>query len=181
MHKTFKIAVPLLGCLVLLTGANGNSDCSGSENIADKRERQQTAILTQQASTQVGMPGITRFTEKRNLKMIYEKRDDAKLATIAYIVDLNGKLHKICDAMGYGFPYATQFTNPQRDTFYPDGLGSPGTANHFQMPQPEPNGLFMPNSADGTWVLCLDPTTKDLQPVYVEPRVIVSPFPLDVK
>ncbi len=150
------------------------------ENVADKREREQTARLTEQASTQVGMPGITRFTEKRNLKMLYELRDNPKLATIAYIVDLNGKLHKVCDALGYGFPYATQFTNPQRDTFYGSGQSGSGTGNHFQMPQPEPNGLFMPNAADGTWVMCLNPDTKDVQPVYVEPRVVISPYPLKV-
>lgn len=145
------------------------------ENVADKREREQTARLTEQASTQVGMPAITRFTEKRNLKMLYEMRDNPKLSTTAYIVDLNGKLHKFCDALGYGFPYATQFTNPQRDTFYGNGNGT-GTANHFQMPQPEPNGLFMPSGADGTWVMCLNPESKEVQPVYVEPRVVISPF-----
>jgi hypothetical protein len=152
------------------------SSCTPSETVADQRERQQTAILTAQASTQVGMPGITRFTEKRNLKMLYELRDDPKLSTIAYIVDLNGHLHKFCDALGYGFPYATQFTNPERDTYY----DSTSTV-HFQMPQPEPNGLFMPNSADGTWVMCLNPENKAVQPVYVEPRVIISPFPLESK
>ena len=73
------------------------------ESVSDKREREQTARLTEQASTQVGMPGITRFTEKRNLKMLYELRDDPKLTTVAYIVDLNGHLHKFCDALGYGF------------------------------------------------------------------------------
>ena len=148
------------------------------ENVADKREREQTARLTEQASTQVGMPAVTRFTEKRNLKMLYEMRDNPKLSTIAYIVDLNGKLHKFCDALGYGFPYATQFTNPQRDTYYGSGGASSGSSVHFQMPQPEPNGLFMPSGADGTWIMCLNPDTKDVQPVYVEPRVIVSPFPL---
>lgn len=149
------------------------------ENVADKREREQTARITEQASTQVGMPAVTRFTEKRNLKMLYELRDDPKLTTIAYIVDLNGKLHKLCDALGYGFPYATQFTNPQRDTYYGSG-GNTGTGNHFQMPQPEPNGLFMPSGADGTWIMCLNTESKAVQPVYVEPRVIVSPFPLSV-
>ena len=148
------------------------------ESVSDKREREQTARLTEQASTQVGMPGITRFTEKRNLKMLYELRDDPKLTTVAYIVDLNGHLHKFCDALGYGFPYATQFTNPQRDTYYGNGNATSGTAVHFQMPQPEPNGLFMPGAADGTWVMCLNPETKAVQPVYVEPRVIISPFPL---
>jgi hypothetical protein len=156
---------------VLALAADANS-CTQSETVADQRERQQTDILTQQASTQVGMPGVTRFTEKRNLKMLYELRDDPKLTTVAYFVDLNGKLHKICDALGYGFPYATQFTNPERDII------NSGAGVHFQMPQPEPNGLFMPTSADGTWIMCLNPTTKAMQPVYVEPRVVVSPFPL---
>lgn len=160
-----------LGAIAVLLGG-----CF-EENVADKREREQTARLTEQASTQVGMPAVTRFTEKRNLKMLYELRDDPKLTTVAYIVDLNGHLHKFCDAIGYGFPYATQFTNPQRDTFYGSG-GTTGTGNHFQMPQPEPNGLFMPSGADGTWVMCLDPASKDIKPVYVEPRVIISPFPL---
>ncbi len=158
------LAMPLAGCF--------------EENVADRREREQTARITEQASTQVGMPGVTRFTEKRNMKMLYELRDDPKLSTIAYIVDLNGKLHKVCDALGYGFPYATQFTNPQRDTYYGNGNAISGTSTHFQMPQPEPNGLFMPNAADGTWIMCLNPETKNVQPVYVEPRVIVSPFPL---
>jgi hypothetical protein len=162
----------LIVLATLLMGAD--SSCAPNETVAEKREREQTARLTEQASTQVGIPAITRFTEKRNLKMIYEKRDDAKLATIAYIVDFNGHLHKICDALGYGFPYATQYTSPQR-------LVNPDRWDHlFAMPQPEPNGLFMPSTADGTWVLCLDPATKDLHPVYVEPRVIVSPFPLKV-
>lgn len=160
-----------LGAIAVLLGG-----CF-EENVADKREREQTARLTEQASTQVGMPAVTRFTEKRNLKMLYELRDDPKLTTVAYIVDLNGHLHKFCDAIGYGFPYATQFTNPQRDTYYGSG-GTTGTGNHFQMPQPEPNGLFMPSGADGTWVMCLDPASKDIKPVYVEPRVIISPFPL---
>lgn len=159
------LVFPLAGCF--------------EENVADKRERQQTARLTEQASTQVGMPGITRFTEKRNMKMLYELRDDPKLSTIAYIVDLNGKLHKFCDALGYGFPYSTQFTNPQRDTYYGSDNNS-GSTVHFQMPQPEPNGLFMPSGADGTWVMCLNPDTKAIQPVYAEPRVIISPFPLKV-
>jgi hypothetical protein len=94
------------------------------------------------------------------------------------IIDFNGKLHKICDALGYGFPYATQFTNPQRDSYYGSSGSSTGTSVHFQMPQPEPNGLFMPNAADGTWVMCLNPETQNIQPVYVEPRVVISPFPL---
>ncbi len=168
----------LLALIAMIGAALTLASCM-EENVSDKREREQTARITEQASTQVGMPGITRFTEKRMMKMLYELRDDPKLSTVAYIVDLNGHLHKLCDSAGYGIPYATQFTNPQRDTYYGSG-GTTGTGNHFQMPQPEPNGLFMPAAADGTWVMCLDPTTKDLKPIYVEPRVVISPFPLTV-
>ena len=42
--------------------------------------------------------------------------------------------------------------------------------------QAEPNGLFMPPTAEGSWVIC--GTKDDLKPVYTEPRVIVSPFRL---
>lgn len=161
-----------LGTVLVLLASTTLSGCL-DENVADKREREQTSILTAAASTQVGMPAIFRFTEKRNMKMLYELRDDPKLVTVTYIVDMKGQLHKICDSLGYGFPYATQYTNPQRDLFY---SGSSG--NHFLMPQPEPNGLFMPSSADGTWVMCLNPENKEVQPIYVEPRVIISPFAL---
>ena len=47
------------------------------------------------------------------------------------------------------------------------------------MPQADPNGLFMPNSADGTWLMMINPKTGDVHPTYCEPRVLVSAFPLN--
>ena len=47
------------------------------------------------------------------------------------------------------------------------------------VPQADPNGLFSPASADGTWVMCLNPETNQAAPLYVEPRIIVSPFELN--
>jgi hypothetical protein len=46
------------------------------------------------------------------------------------------------------------------------------------VPQAEPNGLFMPPTADGTWVQCIG-KDGDIQPLYIEPHVIVSPWPLN--
>lgn len=43
--------------------------------------------------------------------------------------------------------------------------------------QAEPNGLYMPDSAEATWVMCSD-GKGGVAPVYSEPRLIVSPFPL---
>lgn len=155
-------AVCLLLAVPLLMANDGGCDDSNS-----KQSRQQEHMLMQ-ATNEVGMPAITNFQERRMLKTVLELRDTA-LVTTTYIVDLNGHLHKVCDSVGYGIPYATQFTNPQ---YY--------IGNGASLPQADPNGLFSPASADGTWINCTDPTTHKSQVVYVEPRVIVSPYPLAV-
>ena len=46
------------------------------------------------------------------------------------------------------------------------------------LPQADPNTLFSPPSAEGTWVLCVNPETNKPTPLYVEPKIIVSPFKL---
>lgn len=167
--KPISIAVTLFASITLLMGDGG--DCSG-QSVADQNDRKATDQLAAQASIQLGLPGITNFTEKRELKMLYELRDQSNLVTYAYYLDLNGGKHKVCPtaAIGYGLPYATQYTNPQK--------AISGIHEYYTIPQPEPNGLFMPSAAEGTWIICLDPDGKKLDPVYVEPRVIVSPFPM---
>jgi hypothetical protein len=132
-------------------------------------ERRKQEELSMQAVTQVGMPSIVNFAEKRMMKDIMELRDQ-NVATTTYITDMNGKLHKVCNSVGYGLPYATQYTNPQRIA-YDSGHGS------VALPQADPNGLYSPASADGTWVLCVAKDGK-AKPVFIEPRVIVSPIPL---
>ena len=143
------------------------------DSSVDKAERTAQSKLAAESFAQVGMPGVVNFQERRMLKQLYELRDQPNYRTYSYITDLNGGLHKICDSTGYGMPYATQYSNPQKDSYYTST--SPA---HLALPQPEPNGLYMPAAADGTWIMCLDPSDKKVKPVFVEPRVIVSPFPL---
>jgi hypothetical protein len=120
------------------------------------------------------MPAISDFSEKRFVKEIYEMRDKPK-PTHAYIwSDMRGCLTYLGTAIGYGLPYATQFTAPTRIENY----GVAGTYHALQTPQAEPNGLFMPSSAEGTWLMLKSPTDGTIAPVYVEPRVVVSPFRL---
>ena len=138
---------------------------------SDKLQRAQQEQLSMQAAQTVGMPAINDFAEKRMAKDILELRDKM-VPTVTYIVDMNNRFRKLCDSVGFGLPYATQYTNPQR-------IATTGTQGIATLPQADPNGLFSPTSAEGTWVLCLNPATKKLQPVYVEPRVIVSPFALE--
>jgi hypothetical protein len=133
-------------------------------------ERKKQEEMSLQAVQQVGMPAIVNFAEKRMFKDILEKRDQMT-PTYTYIVDMNGRFHKVCDSLGYGLPYATQYTNPQR--VYSD------THGYGTLPQADPNGLYSPASADGTWVMCLNPKTKKAEPQYIEPRIVTMTYPLE--
>lgn len=148
--------------------------CDPLPKSSDRIINEQQEQLSKQAAHQVGMPSIVNYQEKRNLKMILELRD-SEIKTTTYLFDMYGKLHKLCDSIGYGIPYATQYTNPQK---VDGGMNTPSTGN-VAIPQADPNGLFSPQSADGTWVLCLNKETKKMSPVYVEPHVVVSPFGLE--
>ena len=119
------------------------------------------------------MPAIKNFQERKLAKMIFELRDQEDLITYAYLVNLEGKLIFLGKCLGFGLPYSVQYTNPQKVVYsggYERGFGS--------MPQADPNGLFMPEGLSATWLMMYDETTKKARPVYVEPQIIVSPFPL---
>jgi len=148
--------------------------CEEPAPTSDQIQRRQQEALAQQGNATVGMPAIVNFAEKRQLKDIYELRDKTP-PTYVYITDMNGHLHKICDAIGYGFSGATQYTNPQR-------LASGSDAHGYSLvaiPQADPNGLFSPATDEGTWVMCKDPHGSRVAPVRIEPRAIISAFALD--
>lgn len=151
--------------LTLLIPVLMASECDHDSSDAEQRREQER--LNKQGNAMAGMPSIVNYQEKKLLKMILELRDSEKLNTYTYITDLNGGLHMLCRSIGFGIPYATQYTNPQCIVY-----------NNATLPQADPNGLFSPASADGTWVLCFNPETKKTSPTYVEPRIIVSTFPL---
>ncbi len=88
-----------------------------------------------------------------------------------YCVDC--KYYYYTDRCGRGIPYATQYTNPSKIDYYGQVV--------MTLPQADPNGLFSPAAAEGTWVLCLNPKNKKVVPIYIEPRIIVSPFALNIK
>jgi len=145
--------------------------CNEYHPTSSQIERGKQEELSKMAVQSVGMPAIVNFAEKRMMKDILELRD-RNVPTTTYIMDMNGKMHKVCDSVGFGLPYATQYTNPQRPEI------SSGGGHSWTIPQADPNGLYSPAAADGTWVQCLDPKTKKATVVYIEPRIIVSPFPI---
>ena len=155
--------------LLLVTAVLALTACDGTPT-STQIERAKQEEMSKQGVESVGFPAITNFAEKRMMKDIIELRDQ-NTPTTTYIVDLNGNRHKLCDSVGFGLPYATQYTNPQRVT-------GGGSAGYAVIPQADPNGLYSPASAEGTWVLCVNPKTKKAAPLYIEPRIIVSPIPL---
>jgi hypothetical protein len=158
--KKLLLVVPLVA---LLTA------CLETPPTSGQIERKKQEELSLQGVQQVGMPAIVNFAEKRMMKDILELRDK-NVATTTYLVGMNNNLTKICDSIGYGLPYATQYTNPQKPVYEVHG--------NITLPQADPNGLYSPASADGTWVLCVDHKDGKAKPVFIEPRIIVSPMPL---
>jgi hypothetical protein len=139
---------------------------------SDEAQRAQQERILQEGTSQTGMPNIKNFRERKLLKQILEMRDQDGLVTYTYTVpETTGRPVFLCNSIGYGLPAATQYTNPQKVDYHSTGS--------VTLPQADPNGLFSPESAEGTWVLCSDPNgSGKTRPVYVEPRVIVSPFRL---
>lgn len=154
--RYFRLAAIVLASGVML----GNSDC----NSSDSRQQVAQEKLLVEANAQTGLPAIKNFRERRLLKDILELRDQDGLATFTYLFgEQTATLRFFCNSIGYGIPYATQYTNPEK-----------WIAQGVTIPQADPNALFSPASAEGTWVMCSDPASGKVAPTYVEPRIVVS-------
>jgi hypothetical protein len=164
--KTVIVFAMMIASMVMA----GCDDRNSSDHI---QAAQQERIL-REATASVGMPAIRNFRERRILKDILELRDQDGLVTYTYLFsEVSGKLTFLGESIGYGIPAATQFTSPEKPEYAANG--------NFALPQADPNGLFSPASAEGTWVLMRDPKSGDVRPVYIEPRIVVSPFKLPEK
>lgn len=153
------------------------TSCGNKSNDSNKVLSQKQEQLMHEANSQVGMPAIKNFQERKLMKMIMELRDQENLICYAYIVpEMTGKPVFLGKCIGFGLPYATQYTNPEVVDY---NRGQAGGGN-ITIPQADPNGLFMPSSAEGTWLMMIDPKTNEQHPVYIEPKVMVSPFKLDL-
>jgi len=147
------------------------ASCDEQTNSDQIQKEQQEKILAE-GTRELGMPAIKNFQEKKTLKWIFELRDDAKILNYAYAFsEVTGKFSFIGKCIGFPLPYCTQYTNPQKaERLYTQG--------YVTLPQADPNGLFSPASADGTWILLVNPKTGEPRPMYMEPKVTVVPFPL---
>jgi len=178
LRKVSKRVLVLVIILLLVTGgttvfANGNYETATGD--AEKVQAQQTKVAMRQAQNMVGAPAIKNYTDRKDLKMIYELRDQADLICYAYFVTLNGDLVFFGKTKGFGIPYSTQYTNPYQ---IKDNQHGSYEADSVLLPQADPNALYQPTTSSATWLIMFDPETNEPKPIYVEPLIIVSPFKL---
>ena len=146
------------------------------EKTAESKQTERTDKILAEIDRQVGLPNIHNFQQKKLMKMIYELCDKEDLICYAYIKsDYQGKLVFIGKCIGFGVPFSAQYTNPNKIVDDPHRYQSGGKV----IPQADPNGLYMPTSSSATWLMMIDPKTKEPRPVYIEPEIVVSPFPLN--
>ena len=161
--------ITLAGFAVVICCCGAADTCGGG---SDAVQREQQEKILAEATAQTGMPAIKNFRERKILKDILELRDQSGLVTYTYTFsEMTGHYTFFCNSVGYPLPYATEYTNPQK-------LAWQGYHDSAVIAQADPNGLFSPASAEGSWVLCQDPDGKEVRAVYLEPRVISSPFKL---
>lgn len=162
MKKT-KLFFILLSVSVMLTALAG---CSHYNSKMTKMQQS----LTKTAGLKVGFPAVANFQQRRILKLVYEV-SDKPTTTYTYIMDLYGKMHLLCNSIGYAIPYDTQYTNPEQVKY--------ASNNHpITVPSADPDGLYHAPNSKGSWVDCVNPKTKKEALVYVEQDVTTSPFKL---
>lgn len=148
----------LLGCLYILLAAN-----TGCEQSVDSQQSEQQEKMLQDQQSQVGLPDIHEWTEKKMMKEILELRDNSKLITYAYLQNINGKLLYLGQCVGFGLPYSTQYTNPERYAY-----------NGVSLPQADPNGLFSAQGVSATWIQYFNSDTGKREVIYCEPNVVIT-------
>jgi hypothetical protein len=164
MKKTLNYFVFMFSVVLLFTA------CEFTPNSDDIQRRQQEVIL-KEGTASIGMPAIKNFREKRILKDIIERRDQDGLVTYTYVYsEMQGKYTYIGQSIGYGISAATQFTNPQKSEY-----------STLALPQADPNGLFSPTSAEGTWIMIYDPAAKEALPQYIESRISVFTYKIPAR
>jgi hypothetical protein len=163
-YKIGLIVVIMILCSFLIMGCF-------EDTSSDTIQRNQQETMLKEATSVVGMPSIKNFRERRILKDIQELCDQEGLITYTYVFsEVSGKYIYLGESVGYGIPYATQYTNPEKLQQY-------SSYGPVILPQADPNGLFKPSSADGTWVLLRTPEGK-VEPQFIEPKISVFTYKL---
>ena len=141
---------------------------------ATKRQADATRTSMNAADREIGMPRITNFAQRKLLKNAYEDMDQTTL-TYVYVQGMDGRFVCLGQSVGYGVSLGTQFTAPIYPQYIRDTSAEGPHSGTYELAQPEPNGLYMPESGAATIVNLVDPATGKARTALVEPNVVTSP------
>ncbi len=164
--------IGLLLCAPLLLANEGG--CDEKPSAARNEQKQQDAVM-QQFQRNQPTPTFDWSLERHMLIQLYSARQRATNTFSVVQSEYTGKILWSCPSIGFPLPYATQLTNPQQMI---SGYGVGSKSIDGIVAQQEPNGLFTPAAADGTWVPCVDERGK-ITPVYEEKHVTVFLRPVE--
>lgn len=159
----------LLVVVSALLAACGNIQTNSANIEHTQQETGIKAIIQNQP-----VPDLGGWSFERHIVIqTYIARNKGTIATFSYLMTLDGKVIEICPSIGYPIPYSTQLTNPMQisenwqEGWYAHEAGVIGN--------PEPNGLYPPESAAATFVNCVNPDGS-VTPTYFEQDVFALPY-----
>ena len=150
-----------LALMVVFLTACMSSGTAGVER--SQQEAGQNAILDNQP-----VPDLGGYSFERAVVIETYLARNRAINTYTYTLTETGILIEVCASKGYPIPYSTQLTNPLRP-------GVTGYADTYVIGNPEPNGLYSPDSAEATYILCINPDGS-ATPTYWEQRMFSLPY-----
>ena len=169
-----KYFILALALLVLTTGCI-ESKKTQSAKIALSVEKQQSQYAKVQP-----VPVYDWSLERDLVIQLYNIRN-MKAVTYSVWRSDRGMIEGDCPSIGFGIPYDTSLTNPLVAT----DIDQEGEEHDYQdgaltsIEQPEPNGIYASKNTAATWVMCAG-SAGTIEPVYVETKVTVYPYPVKV-
>lgn len=169
MKNVIKLCVVLFAMLFLF----GCYEQSSTDKESQIVERQ----LSQYS---IGQP-VTAFDwsfERDLLDKLYQLRNE-KVATHTVWRSDYGMIEGDSPSIGYGIPYDSSLTNPlQLGTKVIKMAGRHLLEGVIE--QQEPNGIYASKNTTATWVMSIDKDTGQIMPLYIESKVTVYPYPVEV-
>lgn len=164
--KNLKGLTVLVLILLVLVG------CGKATSTQEVKDSEATARQQTQYAMSQPVPAYDWSMERDLVIQLYNIRNLKALTHSVWRSD-RGLIEGDCASIGFGIPYDTSLTNPLKVAYERREVGVAVTE------QPEPNGIFASKNTQATWVMCAGETGK-IEPVYVETKVTVYPFPVNV-
>jgi hypothetical protein len=167
-----KYSIILLLITILFACGGGKTNDSKTAQLVNSQQEQYAATQP--------VPVFDWSLERDLVIQLYNIRN-MKAATHSVWRSDRGIVEGDCPSIGFGIPYDTSLTNPLVAT----DIDQEGEEHHHQggaltsIEQPEPNGIFASKNTSATWVMCAGDTGQ-IEPVYVETKVTVYPYPVSV-